>query len=252
MPEKDLASEPISDLQLDRYLAGELDEHAAAQLVARLAVDTTLKARLSEIEAARRAFALEAPSFAGIVASATKDETPGFGISGVFAWLRGLAAVAAAAGVVAVISQTGAVEHNRTKGSRFLEVALSRDGVVLSTASTSSTSIPTLYPDDLVQFAVDAGDGAQVAVLSRDAEGTISVYAPTSGALETAQGRHVFGNSTRLDDVVGDEVFVGVRCQSAVPTAVLKDGIRQGLAAPDGCEFDVFTVRKTAIPVPQP
>lgn len=228
----------FSDLVIDRYLAGEMADDERRAFDERIAAEPALKARVDELAASRRAFSVSAPHFAAIAAAAAQkpswwarltSPTLRFVLSG-----GALAAVA----VVAVVQRGD--DGNRSKGARFVDFVVERDGVVVVGAPGA-----TVHPGDRVQFVVDAGAGSFVAVWSRDGAGTVSAYAPTDGAVERATGKHSFENSTRLDDVVGREVFVGVRCDHAVDTAVVSAAVSAD-EAPAGCAFDRVVVEKVA------
>lgn len=232
----------FSDLVIDRYLAGELSagEHSAFE--ARLAAEPMLQARVEELRAGRRAFALAAPDFSAVRAAA----------AGTSWWIpvierlqtrfafAGVGAVALA--VVAVVFVPGGGDDTRSKGRRFVDFVVEREGQLLTGAPGL-----TLYPGDRVQFTVDAGVGSYVGVWSKDGAGAVGAYAPAAGDLERAQGKHRFANSTRLDDVVGDEAFVGVRCDVAVDGAVVAAAVAADVA-PEGCAFDRVAVLKRQRP----
>lgn len=242
----------FSDLVIDRFLAGELPADEARAVTERLLGDAVFAARVDELRASRAAFSLSAPSFEAIAAvAATRAPWWQRLVQGARAKVAvgGLAAAAAAVVVVSVGNNVGnnvgaGGDVVRPKGA-FLSFVVERDGVV-----TDGHHDSVVHPGDRVQFVVDAGAGAFVGVWSKDGAGVVSAYAPASGRLEHAQGKHSFANSTRLDDVTGAEVFVGVRCDHDVDAAVIARAVADRAANDDadgavaGCALARVRVNK--------
>jgi len=235
-----------SDLLLDRYLRGELSAAEQSALASQL-TRSDVQARLAERQAERDAFGLQSPSFAALKQRAGARRAR-WSVPRVSAVLGAAAAAVALVVVVGPALRTPPHEAGGgaflTKGG-FLSFAVSREGEVRQRTD--------LAPRDRVRFVVDAGRDSFVAVLSRDGAGEVSVYAPLGQEMERARGEHTFDHSTELDDVLGEELFVGVRCEQPAPLQVLRDALvadegRGRPTLPSGCAADVLRVTKAKAP----
>lgn len=185
----------ISDLRFDRLLAGELGGDAAAAVRADAAGCERCAARLAELTRDSEAFAARPP----LVAMSRRRR--GW-------WIAAPVVLAAAAAVVLLVRARPPDSGTRIKGGgvQLMIEAGPRDALAVVASGDR------IHPDDYLQVRYSAKTDGFGAVLSRDGAGSVSVYVPASGgdmvALPAGE-LQPFPESTRLDDVLGDErVFV--------------------------------------------
>lgn len=210
----------VSELAIDRLIAGEIDpfdaavmrEHAAecarceAALTDALEVKRAFSAPLSAIPLPRRRLA--APAIAAITAVAAV-------VAVVIAWPRGEPA-----------------EEVRTKGSSIVGFFVAHHDQVRRGAVHE-----TVMPGDRVSFTTSTTVPVWFAAIGDDAAGVRSVYVPPR-LIEPGRDREV-PLATELDDTLGDETVTGVFCQTPFDARSVDPA-----TPPPGCTVDRFTLVK--------
>lgn len=212
----------FSALQLDRYLAGELDDAAGRSVRDHAAGCPRCAAALDEMRLGRDE-RLPPLRVVPLDLKPTRRR-----------WIPAAAAaagVAAAASLLLVFRPAG----DRIKGPGFgLRMYVEHAGDVRAAAPGERVA-----PGDAVRFAVTTPGRGYVAVLSIDPDGRASVYFPVGERAEAvAAGNDVaLPIATRLDLSVGEERIVGLFCSSPVELEPLRARLERGaFAAPRGCE----------------
>jgi len=210
----------LSALQLDRFLAGELDELGARRIRQHLVDCSRCAGALEGMRAAHD----ERLPFLRVVPLAPRARR----------WRRAAAAgagIAAAASLLLLVQAPG----ERVKGSGFaLRMYVEHAGEVRRAGPGE-----TVAPGDAVRFAATAPAKAYVAVLSIDSAGHASVYFPLGERAEAVEpGAEVaLPLGTRLDATVGEERIVGLFCSSPLELEPLRVQLERGISlAPDGCQ----------------
>lgn len=209
----------LSDLVLDRLLAGELDGTPDADAVqTHLSACDVCTARLAELRAQGEAFGNEI-WVAGVAAQTRKAARRG--------WARpAIAALAAAAAVVLVVQL---VPHNANRakgGDRLLLYA--RTGTTGQVSEVLPGEI--LAPDDAIRFSVSIKSDAFVVIVGIDAAGAVTPYVPVDGNdpvfLRRGPNQLIEG-SIILDETLGPERVIAFACVNPVPV----ENIRAASAA---------------------
>jgi len=230
----DLSARPdpcLSDLTLDRLLAGELDDPAVRGqrdiVRAHLAACPSCQQRRAEIEA-QPALAPDPELRRSL------PRRPGSG------WrlplLAAMSVVAAAAAVVLFARPRphGAPPEpatTRIKGGEFgFEVVFKsksdgRGGTVLP-------HVP-LHPGDVIGFRVRSRSGGYLAIVSVDGAGVVSSYLPgPAGAMPLLPpGAQTVEGGVSLDAVAGRETLVAVLCAQAADAARALAAMKAGAAS---------------------
>ncbi len=241
----------LSNLALDRLLAGELDEGAGA--AARLHLDGCAHCgpRFRELEADRDRFRAAPPALSLPAPAADPARAPGRA-SPTFA----LAASGALAAALVVFLQLRARpgggpaprpddELARTKGGVRLGFYVKRQDSVLEGRSGD-----VVHPGDAVRFSYSSPTAGYLIVVSRDGAGRVSVYYPDGDTRSAAQlpagADEVLPGSVVLDDAVGPEVVHGILCRAPVPAARIVETLRTSgeTGAISGCTADRLTLDK--------
>jgi hypothetical protein len=203
-------SEHVSDLALDRHLAGETP---APEHLAGCAECTT---RLEALRAERAGFAAlpEIPFLAARTEAAAKRSR----------WLGvGAAGAALAAAVLLALLPRG--EEVRTKGGDDLQIVVRRhDGAVEHLASGDRVA-----PGEAIRFVVDPVGERHVSIIGIDSAGVVTSYAEaTVGAREALPGSIV------LDETLGPERVVALFCNEPLDAEAAIAAGRRALAAAGG------------------
>jgi hypothetical protein len=235
-----------SELQLDRWHAGELDESGGRQVKTHIEGCQTCGERMALRRDGFAAFGLHGTSLLAPIRARVKR--PASVLDRLRAWLSspgipiGLAAATAA--LVFVIVPTNEV---RTKGQLGLRVYRERGGDVQEVTSTDH-----FFENDRIRFRISGPgpnpDGHIMIIGVEDSKKSF-VYYPTGGATRsakpTADEAGVLSGAIRLDDYTGDEWLHLVRCTSAFERADLGDLPPSAEAkVPDGCDHAAFRMRK--------
>ena len=104
-----------------------------------------------------------------------------------------------------------------------------------------------LYPEDQVQFVVYSQEEAYVVIYARDALDVISRYAPQKEAMVKIKGEHRFQSSITLDDNLGREDFLAVKCERDYPLSELKENLEKNWQnLPEDCLGERILVQKVS------
>lgn len=204
----------VSDLAIDRLLAGEQSDLDATATRDHASSCSRCGALLDDALATRRAFAAAPPPLrlpdrrrrvaAGLVA-------------------------AAAAAIVALIVWPRGDTGTRVKGHALLGFFVSHAGEVRRGATGEH-----VRPGDQLELYTTAGEPGWLAVTSIDGAGVRSVYiAPRPIAMGHEE---ILPLAIALDATLGDETITGIFCP----------GPFDATSPPDGCTTDRFTLVKDA------
>jgi hypothetical protein len=245
-------TECLSNLELDEWLADELDTRGRRRCELHFAQCEHCRARRAqrELEAAR--FYAEAPHFDATQARARRGQvltSLPLRASGTRRWSVALLGSALAACVALAVFRGDVRESTRTKGSVHLGYFVKRGAQVFR--GDADTRV---YPDDLVRFVYAAPRGYYLAVFCVDAR-TTSVYFP-GGAMARARavapGQDVaLDFSVELDAQLGPERVIGFFCSEAFEVEPVRSALASGAplpAAMERCESAQLTLRKQAEP----
>ena len=212
----------LSDLALDRLIAGEVEEPT------HLAGCDACRSRLAELRA-------DADSFAGSVwiAGAARRATRAAGASR-WRWWAAIAVPAVAAAAVAIWialpRDDAGAPGVRTKGSVALDVVVKRgDGTIERLGPAARVA-----PGEAVRFLVSTDRAGYLAILGLDAAGVVSAYLPDPGAPTPAIGagrEQAQPGSIILDETAGAERFVALVCPRAMEVDALVAAARRALVA---------------------
>lgn len=216
----------VSRYMLERYATGDLTEAERAVVEAELAANPEAKARVEALRAEQASFLADNDygRFLGEHEKRKQRRTR-------LRWIRFAlpSFVLAAAAVLLYVAQPN---DERVKGGGVgLRIAL-----VNSEAPRTLTVGEQVHPGDRLQPAYDAGDHGYVALLGRDASGTVSVYFPADGASAMAPlpaGAHgLFPLSLTLDGALGAETFVAVFADTPLPLGEVREAVAKSAKAP--------------------
>lgn len=222
----------LSDLALDRLLAGELAGEREAAARDHLTGCDLCAGRLEALTADRERFRAAPPAIPALTAAARRPARRRSAM-----WPAVAAAVAMAAALVLwwrIPSDDGEAGGTRIKGTSHLSFSVKRDGAVSAGASGDP-----MYAGDLVRFSVRATAPGFAVVASVDGAGQVSVYYPDGDrATAVEPGVTTFPGSIELDDTPGRETVFGFMCADPVPV----ERVRAALASPEpalaGCQVD--------------
>jgi len=215
----------VSDLRFDRLLAGELGADAAAAVRADAAGCDRCAARLAALTRDSEAFAAQPP----LVAPRRRRTW----------WVAAPVALAAAAAIIVFMRTRPREPGTRTKGSdvELMIEAGPRDALAVVGAGDR------IHPGDFIQVRYSARTAGFGAVFSRDGAGAVNVYVPSSGtelAPLPAGDKQPFPESTRLDDVLGNEYLIVVWCSAQHALSPYVSSIRaHGDVMDDGADCTV-------------
>lgn len=207
----------LSDLVLDRIVAGELDRAGQPHL----ATCEACSARLAALE--RDVQELPERIFVAGEAVKVRRRLPRV--------MAGIATVLAAAAALAVVSRSSIEQEltERTKGGLGFTVHAKRASGEVDQLLPGAK----LLPGESVRFSLSLEREGHVAVIGIDAAGVVTEYARPAGALAAGKDRLLDG-SVVLDDTLGFERLVAVSCPGPVDAAALLASARSALAAAKG------------------
>lgn len=220
----------VSELAIDRLLAGEVAPADASAMRDHAANCDRCGVLLADALAAQTAFAADRPPLRlPAAAPMVKRRTA----------VAAMATTAAlAAGVVGVLAwphtaQEQQPEHLvRTKGAAIVGYYVSSHGVIRRGAAHEQVAA-----GDHVQLFTSTTEDAWFAAISIDGHGTRSVYVPAQRV--AAATDHTFGMSIELDDTLGDETVTGVFCAAPFVAEAIDPA-----HPPAGCTTDHFVLTK--------
>lgn len=222
----------LSDLQLERYQAEALPPEERA------AVDQVLAQSQADAEALRvlrtenAAFFVTQPPAAFVEKVMPTKRSP-------WRWLGALSAVAAAALLLIVRSQSGDGEETRVKGGVGWHVTVS--GQTGTRTLMDSTQVA---PGDTLSFQVATERQVFVAVISHAPDGWW-VYAPSAGkdAVRVARGLTLIPDGARLDETEGEETLYLVSSEQPFEPERLRESMKNNVV-PEGINVEQIGIVK--------
>lgn len=216
-----------SDLTLDRLALDELSEVDRARVLAHLTGCAACTQASAALDADRAAFAAEAavPTLAAEVLERATARSR----RRLIPWVALPAALAAIGAALVVIAPAPRPYDTRAKGTFSLSVYVQhRDG---DGAGTLHMGEP-LHPGDRIQFRYNGDRAGHLAVFGVDADGQVSTYYPPGAQAPAVHaGREVpLETAVELDDSLGREVIVALRCDEPHAVARLKDAVLASVA----------------------
>lgn len=209
----------VSELAIDRLLAGEVATADAAAMRDHAARCTRCRALLADAEATQRAF-VAAPPPLGLPVPIRRQR-----------WIAPVSALAAAAVIVVAWPRDDAPAV-RTKGTAIVGFFVAHGNEV-----RRGQLREPVVPGDRIQLFTTTTEPLWFAAIGDDAAGVRSVYvAPRRLAPGHEQ---VLPLAITLDATLGDEIVSGVFC--AKPFEPLAIDLR---SPPPGCIVDRFTLAK--------
>jgi hypothetical protein len=215
----------VSELAIDRLLAGELPTHDAERTRRHAAGCLRCGGLLDDAIAHERAFRADMPPLQLPIEFRPRRRSYAFGaVAG---------ALAAAAVLVLVVRTRGGSDDDpsgtQTKGRAILGFFVSHDNSVRRGEAGEH-----VRPGDAIELFSTATEPGWLAVTSVDGAGARSVYvAPRPYAPGSEQ---LVPLSIVLDATLGVETITGIFCPGPFDVA----------APPEGCTFDRFTIDKAA------
>ncbi|HUS65302.1 MAG TPA: hypothetical protein VMZ28_12195 [Kofleriaceae bacterium] len=237
----------VSDLRLDRMMAGELAEEDARSARGHIDGCAMCAARLAEVEADRASFRAAPPALAlpaGAVSAAARE--PAW--VRLRRWLWPATAVLAAAAALLVWRVAGRGAGNggdttRLKGRDHLGFYVKRGDAVARGAGGE-----VLRPGDTVRFTYTAQQRGYLAIASVDGAGQVSVYhadGERAAAIEPGEDAALPGG-VELDAVLGAETVYGFFCRAPVAVGAVRAAVAGGHVELEGCVVDRLTWEKRA------
>lgn len=238
-----------SDLRLDAWLAGELEEPAHTELMAHAVGCVRCRVRQQSLARARERFAATPAAITPAWLERERAERP---VGSARRW--GAAAFAvlatlAAAATLALLPKREP-EGDRIKGGEHVSFFVKRGDAVQRGARKQS-----VQPGDKLRFAYTAMGPRYLAILSIDAANKASVYYPAAeraGARAALIGPGVevpLASAVELDDVLGEEHVFALFCEMPQALAPLLAQLRatpHTLRPPPGCSLDELLLTKEA------
>lgn len=234
----------LSDLYLDRLLAGEVSDPEPGKTHLRSC--QLCAERLAAIEADREAFERDAPRLALPAPVRTPRRS--------WVWpVAGAATVAVAAAAVLLVlpgEEQPSQESSgvRRKGGERIGVFVKHGQAVRQGASGE-----VVQPGDSLRFSYATDEPSYLALISVDGADRVTVYFPHAGTAQAVEpGRDVaLPGSTILDDTLGSETIYGLFCNHAAEL----EPVRAAFAAspreppiPEGCVVDRLLIEKRLLP----
>ncbi len=235
-----------SDLQIDRWLAEELDDGSVARLEGHLAACARCQARLEDIRSSRAVSGGVLPREIALHArSARRGPWSRWGA-------RAGSVLALAAATVLVLrashrdAELESGEGERAKGAGHVAFYVMHDG-----RAREGSDGERLAPGDAIEFAYTARVPGYLAIVSVDGAKHANVYYASEGrAARIEPGSDVsLPQSTVLDGTLGEESVYALFCASAVSVETLRTALEADPARqPDarGCKVDRHTFVKVA------
>jgi hypothetical protein len=210
----------VSDLAIDRMLAGELAACDAAAMRDHAGSCAACGALLDEALAAQRDFRRSAPPLPIVVPRASRRIPANFAAAGAFA----------AAAVLVALWPRGAANEVRTKGGAIVGTYIDHAGKV-----RRGTPRETVVAGDRLQLVTTSTERMWFAAISVDGAGTRSVYVEPR-AIEPGIEQQI-PLAIELDATLGVETVTGVFCAHEFDAHA---------APPADCTLDRFTLVKVA------
>ena len=251
----------ISDLLLDQYHLGELDEAEKMRVKALVDESEELRGRLSLRTQGLEAFpSLDSNQIVARIHQQTAHinlESPGAGlIDRMLASLRqqpAFASFAAAVGAVALVVIIQVFTPNTqsppdgiiAKGSLGLTVFCERGGQVQEAISGD-----TFFAGDRLRFRVNTSQAGQVMVVGRESSGELYSAYPldgTNASQPLESGVHTLAGAVQLDAAAGQESLFLIHCEQTFNLSkVHSEADSQEVQVPTGCSIVRFDMNKVS------
>jgi hypothetical protein len=239
----------LSDLLIDRWHAGELDEVTLRSAEQHLSDCARCARRAADLSAYARAVRDLLPPLVRRTEERTaRTERPrsarrGFAVSIAYA-----CAVLACALVWWNHDDAPEQDGVRAKGTPDFHYFVKRGTQVLQQGE-----LRALTPGDRLRFVVQPAGYGFVVLLSRDPAGQVSVYHgedEQATALAPGRPRVALPEAIELDGQLGEEHLYGVFCRKPVPLEPLRRELlsTSRLTPPEGCWVVERVVTKAALP----
>jgi hypothetical protein len=244
--------ECLSDLVLDRWRAGEIDDGTRlSELEAHVADCERCRTRKDAFERQAQSYLSRHPEFSPPLKSRSQQRRSRSARRlQIFAGASGLAAAAVLALVLRAPQGDplgGDQNGTRHKGGSHVAFFVKRgDRVVMGGPSER------LQPGDQLRFTATLERPKHLAIFSRDARGVASIYYPAEAVTRAlpAGTDSALESSVELDDALGEERIFAVFCDSAIAVEELRSALeRTGEIQPGaGCTVD----RSSFVKEPKP
>jgi len=219
----------LSDLRIDRLVAGDLEARARAQAGDHFAICAACASRVAAFQAARDATPPDLETIRRVAAASPPRRLrrgwwPSLGLT---------LAAGTAAVVIAVRPPATPTETTRIKGGARVGFFVKHGDAV----RRGRPSGEPVNPGDLVRFVVSTPRPAHLAIVGLDASGAASVYFPPAGVADTvAAGTDVeLPRATLLDDTLGPELVGAFFCERPVDVTAVR---AHPESPPPGCTVD--------------
>lgn len=230
-------NEHVSDFEMDRFMAHELDQGDDGERVrTHLEACTACANRYAALQAQAAAFLCQASQRAipeGIVRRVRRQRRRAAGL-GAAAMALGALAIAVGGGALHHLSAGTAApsEGLRSKGSVNLDVMMARPGMHAESMLPGAVAAP----GDSLQFGVVSQIAGFLAIVSVDGAGTVSLYAPPGDAplLRVEKGQPLVAGAVELDHVLGPERLMALVCPRPLPGAHVARALRAALSKAGG------------------
>jgi hypothetical protein len=232
----------ISDLQLDKWQAGELSEQAEKELTLHVATCARCSQKRQRLAANAERFLQQFPEPPRANAAASRSANKrGYWVA---AATTGLAVAAA---LVLWLRTPVGQFGTRSKGTAHLGFFVERAGEV-----TRGLPSQSVFAGDRLRFVVTTSKPQQLAILGRDGTGAAFVYHPDSArsALVGAGRDLALASTIELDNAPGTESIWAVFCDEPFDVAPLKAALLAKGALPElaGCTVDSLRLPKGSRP----
>ncbi len=224
----------FTDLELERYLAGDLDATRARELEARASGSD--RARLDEIRAESAAFLGSIDVAAEVRAIGRKMELREAEPRGLAKWWRWIAGggmlAAAAAALLLFILRAPDDPVDADLAIKGNDIAL-----ILHAPSGKLASGDVVAPGDQLRFEVIAPRRGFVAIIGVDGTGSPSIYVPDTGTKPRAydpKSDRVLPGAIELDETPGDERFFALWSERAFAVDVVAAAVAARTPLPRG------------------
>jgi uncharacterized protein DUF4384/putative zinc finger protein len=246
----------VSDLQLDRRLAGELSPAEGQAIEHHLEVCPACHQRQAELDEVQLRFARDMPGWAsrrGEPVAASHPAPSARPHRNLQRWLAGASTLAAAAALALFMVGPWREDPSAGEiagGTRAKGRAASL-GWVVRRGEHTFVGRPEqwLRAGDALRFTVSSPEPVYVAVLGLDARGRLSVYHPDRERLTRVEAgeQYPLPGAIELDATPGQEVLYGIFCEDAAPLASVKLAVErspEAPALPPGCSFERWGLSK--------
>jgi len=222
-----MAERKLTDLEIERHLAGDLPEARFAE-----ASDAD-RARLAELRTESEAFLRSVDVDMEVKRIQQRVERAKPEKRAWWRWVFPTSALAAAAAILLVFLRRG--DHPGTQDDDIQlkggEVTLIVHKAVAGSTSQELESGDTVSAGDRLRFEIDAPKPGYYAVVGIDGSGNLTVYYPdgATAAKYTPEDRLVPG-AIQLDATPGDEHFIVVYALKSFSTSILKKPLPANLS----------------------